>query len=140
MKHQSTSTNPSHDPQHYSKQDKADVIDVALASAHIPFFMNRSPYALCRGTHRCIDGSFLYILLGHTGGLVPPGFKGLTRATAGAVAGAEAEVARTAAANAAAAAGGGAAPPPLALVFDPWQDDSLRSGWSWGACLVSRLL
>jgi hypothetical protein len=30
-----------------------------MASVHIPFFMDGRPWAACRGTHLCIDGSFL---------------------------------------------------------------------------------
>jgi hypothetical protein len=41
-------------------QDKEDLMDVALASAHVPWFLDGKLWAMCRGW-RCIDGSFCYI-------------------------------------------------------------------------------
>lgn len=42
-------------------QDRDDVIETALASAHLPFILNWNLAAKWRG-QSCVDGSLLYIL------------------------------------------------------------------------------
>eukprot|EP00775_Hariotina_reticulata_P003710 gene3710-3973_t len=44
-----------------SFKDRDDLIEVALASAHIPFLLDFQLSALCRGQH-CVDGSLLYMI------------------------------------------------------------------------------
>ena len=44
-----------------SFRNREDLIDVALASAHVPLFLDGRVAARCRGRW-CIDGSFCYIL------------------------------------------------------------------------------
>jgi hypothetical protein len=112
------------------------VIDVCMASAHIPFFMDGRPYAACRGGLRCIDGSFLYVLLGRTVGLVPAPAAGGAAAAAAAAAGP-----CDGGGGGDVQSGGGreaplsGAPPPAVLMLDPWRDESLRAEWSWAMCL-----
>jgi hypothetical protein len=49
-----------HPPPAGGLQDKEHLIDCALASAHIPWFMDGRGSAQLDG-RRCIDGSFCYI-------------------------------------------------------------------------------
>jgi len=42
-------------------QDRDDLIEVALASAHIPFLLDFQLSTACRG-QQCVDGSLLYMI------------------------------------------------------------------------------
>lgn len=48
-----------HTSQLTTPQDKLELIEAAMASTHIPFFMDGRAAARCRGGGACIDGSFL---------------------------------------------------------------------------------
>lgn len=43
-------------------QDKDDVIDVVMASAHVPWLLDWRLATRCRSMAACVDGSLLYML------------------------------------------------------------------------------
>jgi hypothetical protein len=45
-------------------QDREDLIEACLASAHLPLLLDWRPTAFWRGMH-CVDGSLLYVLTRH---------------------------------------------------------------------------